>query len=326
VQALGDLLAQVGALLDAGGGWVAGDQLLAQLDLHRAALGDLQGAGHRLGPLGEGAVHLGAVAQVELVRLEGHLGRRDGALRLDAQQGRMVAVVLAAQVVDVARPHQAAAHLAGDRDDPLVALLLRRQAVLLDLEVDARGAEDTDQVVGVGASLRAAVLEQPLAEARGEAARQRDDALGVALDLGQVDGRLAALQPLQKAGRGELDQVAVAGVALGQQRQVVALGTACGRVVVDQVDLTAEDRLDVVLAAGRVHLDGAVHDAVIGQPQGRLVELGRPLGERLDLARPVEQRVLGVNVEMCAGGGAHRDCMLGAAAAEAQPSRRCLRR
>ncbi len=176
------------------------------------------------------------------------------------------------------------------------------------------------------AGLVAAVLQQALAEARGQAARQRDHTLGVALDLGQVDGGLAALQALQEACRGELDQVAIARVALGQQRQVVALGAPARRVVVDQIDLTAEDRLDVVLAAGRVHLDGPVHDAVVGQSQGRLSELGRALGQRLDLARTIEQGVLGVNVEMCAGRGAHRYCMLGAAAAESQPSRRCLRR
>ena len=52
---------------------------------------------------------------------------------------------------------------------------------------------------------------------------------------------------------------------------------------------------------------------------------GGALGERLDLARAVEQRVLGVDVEMGAGRGAHCHWMLGARAAEAQRPRRCLR-
>ena len=66
--------AQVLALGAAVGRLEARDQLLAQLELDRAALGDLEGAGDRLGPLGEGGVHFLAVAQVELVRFEGQLG------------------------------------------------------------------------------------------------------------------------------------------------------------------------------------------------------------------------------------------------------------
>ena len=83
---------------------------------------------------------------------------------------------------------------------------------------------------------------------------------------------------------------------------MVALDLAGGRVVVDEVDLAADDRLDAVLVARLVELDRAVHHAVIGEPQGRLVERRRALGERFDLARAVEQRVLGVHVQMGAGG------------------------
>ena len=124
----------------------------------------------------------------------------------------MVVVVLAAQVVDVAGPHERPAHLARDADDPGVGDLLVADAVLLDLEEDVVGAERLQQVVGVGARLGVAAGHEALAEARGQAARQRDEALAVALDLGEVDVRLAAVQPLQEARRGELDEVAVADV------------------------------------------------------------------------------------------------------------------
>jgi hypothetical protein len=76
-------------------------------------------------------------------------------------------------------------------------------------------------------------------------------------------------------------------------------------VVVDEVDLAPEDRLDVVLAARLVELHGAVHHPVVGEPQRRLPELRRALGQVLDVARAVEQRVLGVDVEVGAGWGAH---------------------
>ena len=95
--------------------------------------------------------------------------------------------------------------------------------VLLDLEVDVLGAEDPDQVVDVGARVVRALLDEPLAEARLQAAGERDHALGVAVEQLHVDVRLAAREALQEAGRGELDEVAKAGVRGRQQRQVVAL-------------------------------------------------------------------------------------------------------
>ena len=121
-----------------------------------------------------------------------------------------------------------------------------------------------------------------------------------------VDPGLAAVEALEEAGRGQLDEVAVAGIGFSEQRQVVALGASAGVTVVDEVDLAAHDRLDPVLLAGLEELDGAVHDAVIGQSEGRLAEGRGALGEGVDLARAVEQRVLGMDVQMCASGGAHR--------------------
>ena len=132
----------------------------------------------------------------------------------------------------------------------------------------------------------------------------------------QVDRGLAPLQALEEAGRRQLDQVAVAGVGGGQQRQVVALdpARAAAVAIVHVVDLAAEDRLDPVPGARLVQLDGAVHHPVVGQAQRRLVERGRALGQSVDLARAVQQRVLGVDVQVGAGGGPSRVLMLGAGA------------
>ena len=89
------------------------------------------------------------------------------------------------------------------------------------------------------------------------------------------------------------------------QREVVVLVAPARGLVVDEVDLTAEDRLDAVLAGGLEVLDRAVHHAVVGQPERGLAEVRRALGEGVDLARAVEQRVLGVDVQMGAGGWRH---------------------
>src|SRR5277367_6616727 len=106
-----------------------------------------------------------------------------------------------------------------------------------------------------------------------------------------MNRRLAAVQAFEKASGGELDEVSVAGVAAGEQRQMVALdaprGTDRRGVVVDEVDLTADDWLDSVLGAGLVQLDRAVHHAVIGQAERGLAELRRARRQRVDLARTI---------------------------------------
>ena len=157
------------------------------------------------------------------------------------------------------------------RTIPSVGLVLLVDPVLLDLEVDLLGAEGLDQVVEVGAGVVVALFDQAAAEARLQAAGEDDHALGVRGEQLHVDVRLAAREALEEAGRGELDQVGEAGVALGQQGQVVALvaDLLLDRLaVVDEVGLEADDRLDPVLAAGLVEVDGAVHHAVVGEARG----------------------------------------------------------
>ena len=92
---------------------------------------------------------------------------------------------------------------------------------------------------------------------------------------------LPRCRPSRKPAEESLTRLRIADVRRRQQRQVVALDAprrAIG-VIVDEVDLAAEDRLDPVLAAGLVELDRAVHHAVVGEPEGGLAELGGALGE-----------------------------------------------
>ena len=143
------------------------------------------------------------------------------------------------------------------------------------------------------------VVDDPPAEARLEAPGEGDDALRVAGQQLEVDVRLAALVALEVTRGAELHEVAEAGVARGEQRQVVALVLeGRGGEVVDEIGLEAEDRLDAVLLAGLVVLDRPVHHPVVGQTERGLAERGRSLGKRIDRAGAVEDRILGVDVEM----------------------------
>ena len=190
---------------------------------------------------------------------------------------------------------------------PLVRPVLLGDLVVLDLEIDVFGAEDPHQRLGVVARLAVAFLDEALAEPGLQAARERHHAFGVALQEPQVDIGVAAVEALQEAGRGQRDQVLEAGPVAGEQRQVVALvlhAVACA-VVVDHVGLEAHDRLHVVLAAGLVELHRPVHDAMVGEAEGRHAELCAARDQPLDLAGAVEQGILGVDVEVDCGGIAH---------------------
>ena len=285
----------------------ARDQLAAERDLHLAAVRDLQRRLDRAGELRERVHHLLRGLQIELVRGERHLRRGQRRLRLHAQQRGVVVEVLAAQVVHVRRADERLAGLGREALHRLVDLVLLGEPVLLDLEVDVLRAEDLNQLVQVRARLVELALHDPLARAAGQAAGERDHALGVQRQQLQVHARLAAVQAFEEALGGERREVPEALVGRRQQRQVVALDLAVAHVaVVDEVGLEAQQRLDVVLLGGLVELDGAVHDAVVGQADGRLIEGRGALGELADVAGAVEQRVLGVDVQVRDGRGAHR--------------------
>jgi hypothetical protein len=156
--------------------------------------------------------------------------------------------------------------------------------------------------------LRNPAVEQVLTEARLQAAGEHDHTVGVSRELGHIDRRLTALIPLEEPGRAQLDEVAVTGRCGREQRQVEPVEPARGAplVIVDDVRLATENRLDAVLARCGEQLDRTVHHAVVGETDRRLTERRRPLDERLDLARPVEQRILGVDVKVRAGRGHSR--------------------
>ena len=126
----------------------------------------------------------------------------------------------------------------------------------------------------------------------------------MALEQLPVDARLVVVA-LEVAEAGELDQVRVAGVVGGEQREVgVALLVRLA--VVGDVDLAADDGLDAGVAGRLPELDGARHRAVVGEADRRHLELGGPRDEVGNPARPVEDRVLGVDVEVDEFGLGHR--------------------
>src|SRR5512133_1306039 len=125
-----------------------------------------------------------------------------------------------------------------------------------------------------------------------------------------VDAGLVVVT-LEVAGRGELDQVPVTLVRLGQEGQVRISLLLPGCVVAD-VDLATDQRLDAGLLRVLVELNGAGKAAMIGERDGGHLELCSAGGERGNTAGPVEDRVLGVDVKVDELSG-HSRAILGGA-------------
>ena len=275
----------------------AGSRIRPELDLDVAALGDLERAPHRVLVTGEVERHLGRALEPELVGVELPVVRvLERVARLDAQQRLVRERVGLLEVVDVARGDERQAGLLGEPDQVRVDLGLLAQPGVLELDVDALAAEDLDEPVEVGGRVGRPVLDERPGDAAGEAARERDDSLRVPLEQRPVDARLVVVA-LEVAERGELDQVPVALVRLGEQRQV-RVPLRLRHAVVADVDLAADERLHAVLAGLLDEVDRARQRAVVGERHGRHLPLGRARGERRHPARPVEDGVLRVDVEV----------------------------
>ena len=124
-----------------------------------------------------------------------------------------------------------------------------------------------------------------------------------------VDPRLV-IHPVEMRGRDQLDEIAIAGLVLRQQGEMirrVALGI---RSVLDRarrhVGLAADDRLDPGGRRRLVKFDRAVQVAVVGDRDRRHLQFGRLFHQLLHPHRAIEERVLGVQVEVNEGVGGHR--------------------
>ena len=198
-----------------------------ELDLDVAPLGDLERPPHRVVATGEVGGHLLRRLEVELVGLEAPVVRvLERVAGLDAEQRLVRLRVLVPQVVDVAGRDGRQAALLGERDELRGDPLLHVEVRVLELDVDVVAAEDLLEPVELGLGVGGAALLERLADAAGEAAGERDQPRAVALEQLPVDARLVVVA-LEVAERRELDQVPVALVRLGEEREVrLALSAA----------------------------------------------------------------------------------------------------
>ena len=208
-------------------------QRLAELDLELGPLGDPQRVVARRRDLAEEVPHLGGRLQVVLGALELE-ALRIGQQRtgLHAQQRVVRLVVVLVGVVAVVGGEQRRTDLLGDLDQLRVRLALGRQAVVLQFDEQVVAPEDVLQPAALASAPLSSPLSSDLQHVPTEAPGGGDQALGVLLEQLPVDAGLVVVA-LHEGEARQLDEVLVAGLVLGQQREVVvelraALGVAAG--------------------------------------------------------------------------------------------------
>ena len=212
-------------------------------------------------------------------------------------------------VVQVVGGEQRCAEVVGDLQKLGVAVVLGADAVVLQLDVQRVAPEDVLQAAGPAPGLVVVAGEQGLLHHAAEAPGGGHEALGVVGEHLPVHPGLVVVA-LEECPAGQLEQVAIAGVAVGEQGQVVVELPAALAVVAGVVDLGilgpvtvgalvaalerhvglgADDRLDVVRLAGPVEVEDPVHVAVVGDAQRGLAVGGRGSHHFVDACRPVKQ-------------------------------------
>jgi len=316
---------EVGLLGLPGGDGKGGEEDATELEADVGPLGDEEGvvARPRIEVVGEEGAHLRRRLQVVVAPLEAEAGGVvDGRPRLDAEEDVVGVVLVAAGVVGVVRREEGGADAPGDLDEVGEDPALGGDAVVLDLDEEVVLPEDVLVFPGrleggvevpdraLVALLAGGVGGEVLGDLPAEAPGRGDDAACVAGEELLVHPGLVVV-PVEEGPGGELHEVAVPGVGLGEEGHVVADVLGAGGPVEaapgGDVRLRPDDRLHPGLLGGLRKVDDPVHDPVVGDGDGRLAVGGGGGGDVADPGGPVEHGELGVEVEVGEGVGHGRE-------------------
>ena len=276
----------------------------------------LEGVGEGLRMVREERRHLLLALEVLLLGVAEALGVVDHRVGGQADEPVVRRAVLLADEVDVVGGHDLDAVFLRQLEDAGGVFLL----ALVELEGhpgDLRLVEHHLEVVVVAEDalvpldrLVHAFLvagEDPARDLARHAGGAADEVFVVALQHLVAHARLV-VHALDVSGGHDLHEVLVAVVVLGEQDEVVVLLVVVVLevvvVVLRDVDLAAEDGLDVRMLLGHVaEVLDAVHVAVVGDGEAGHAQFFGPAEELLDVAHPVEDGVLGMDVQVYEGHG-----------------------
>ena len=174
---------------------------LAELDLDVGPFRDPQRVVARVGALTEEVAHLRRGLEVVLLTLELEpLRVVDRRARLHAQQRVVRDRVVAVHVVAVVRREHGQREALGDVEQCAHRLVLRRDAVILELDEEVLGPEDVAQTRRLVERSLLVAGHQRLQHVATETAGGRDEAFVVALEQLPVDARAGSSSPRGRRG------------------------------------------------------------------------------------------------------------------------------
>ena len=277
---------------------------LPEVEREVAALRHGEGVAARLRRLGEDQRHLLRGLHVELLGRELPAARvGQGGARLDAEQRLVGASVAGLQVMRVVGADDRRADGLRDSQRLRGDARLLRDAVGLDLHIVVIAPEDLLVPARRLLRLLEIAARQRPRDLGVQAAGEHEQAVGVPGQQLAVHARLV-IEALEVRLRDELDEVLVAGEVAHEDREVVGafiapvLRAALRVLARRHVELGAEDRLDPRFLGGEVEIDPAEKVAVVGERDGRELEVLGLLDQLLELGGAVEQAVLRVHVEV----------------------------
>ena len=298
------------------GDWEVRQLRVAEFNFNITPLGNPKAVVTSLRKLSPLVAHLLSGLEVVLIAMELEPVRitheRTG---LDAQQCVMRGVVVLFGVVRVVGDEDGGLDLLGDLQQFRVGLVLSRDAVILNLDKQIVSAED---VLHPGRLLQGVLLvavHKRLENMASEATGCGDHAFAVIGKNLPIDPGFVVV-PLHERPAGELDEVLIARVVLGQRNQVViellaALGAAAGIIdaassarplvaaVISLVELAANYWLDVMILACPIEVEHAIHIPMIGDAKAWHPICCCLSHEFIKAGCAVQHGVLGVHVQMC---------------------------
>ena len=275
-----------------------------KLDGHVAHLGDGLGVGDGFGHIDEQSIHLRAVLQVELRRVETHaVGVLEFRAGLDAQHRVVRRGVGGVDVVDVVRRDDLQLELLGEFQEQRGDAELLGDTVVLEFDEEVLAAEHLDEAPGRLPRVLPAIVQEHLRNDGGEAAAERDEALGVGRERRDVGARLV-VEALEVRVGDELEEVGVALRVFRDQAHVIetlfafdARGLFEARAL-DEIDFAADERLHAFGFGGVEKIDRPEQHAVVGQRHGGLAQLRHAADQAVDAAGAVEQAVVAVDMQV----------------------------
>ena len=280
---------------------IPGNLLLSERDLHIAALGDPMSIFQRLRRIRKQSTHFLFGFEVELPALVAHpvLIRHLGRC-LNAKEDIMRLPVFFVNIVGIIGDHHGDARFLRDPHDSRIHHAVIAVAMVLHLQEVISLPENSQMIqrrpLGVIIKMPPEIKRHLSLKAGGKT----DDPLMILFQHLPVYSGLIVIA-LGKAPRHDARKVGVALIILRQEDQMIIpfillpgfpVKTAARR----NINLAADNGPDALFPALLIKIDGAIHDAMIGNGQGIKAQLLRPAYQLGDPRRTIQQTVTRMNM------------------------------